>query len=128
MQSVHGTARLSDDGKVLTVTTNVKKGKRFVEKTEEYAVADAKPDPSVAFPVFSLTKKDGTVYHVGVNEYGPFCDCPNAIIREKYGAVDYCKHVRILQRASLLPKDHHANRNQEETQGIPELEGDQGTP
>ncbi len=108
MKTVHGIARLSSDGKTLTLITKVKKGKKVVEKHESYQLSDAEPDPEVAFPVVALTKKDGTVYHCGVNEWGPFCDCPNSLIREKYDVREHCKHLRGLIAHGII-KDTRRN-------------------
>ncbi len=46
---------------------------------------------------FSLRKADGTVYHLGQDEHGPACDCPDATFRERL-----CKHARALIAFKLL--------------------------
>lgn len=99
----HGVARLTHGGKLLVVTTQAKRGKKLVPNVVAYAVTDAKPDPSVAFPVYALTKEDGTVWHVSVNEWGASCDCPHATFRGGNSRVQ-CKHIAAAMATGLLPK------------------------
>ena len=62
-----------------------------------YRIADLRPDPRVAEPAYSLTKEDGTVYHVAVDEWGPRCDCADTTYRKRH-----CKHIRALQVIGFL--------------------------
>ena len=111
-----GIARL--DGKRLTITTNAKRGKKIVKLTVTYLIRDVEPDQRVAFPAFSLQKgifRDdppegvpafvplGQEYHLGVNEWGPFCDCPHATYRGANSEV-VCKHCAACIVVGLLPK------------------------
>ena len=82
---------------VLTITTR-RHGKPFVVA---YAVEDVRPDPRVASPAFSLTKEDGEVYHVSVNEWGPACSCPDATFRGHSLEVP-CKHCLAMAAVGLL--------------------------
>ena len=98
----HGTVRLSADKKQLVVVTMRKKGKKRVRHAVAYKVQDVNPDKRVANPAYSLTKLDGTVYHVAQTEFGPTCSCGDANWRgsEKRAA---CKHILSLRAVKLLP-------------------------
>jgi hypothetical protein len=48
---------------------------------------------------FALRKADGTVYHLGQDEHGPACDCPDATFRERL-----CKHARALIAFGLFDR------------------------
>lgn len=113
---VHGTASLSEDGRILTITTMRKKGTKSVPNTTQYLVEDSRPDRRVASPAFSLTKGsldvlddgeevfcpswEGEVWHVAVNEYGPTCDCQHAT----YSGSGQCKHVGAMLKLGLLDR------------------------
>jgi hypothetical protein len=111
-----GTARLHDNGDgtwELTIITQAKKtrtvkGKKVVtyEPNErKYKVADVRPDPAVASPAFSLETddKEPSVYHVGANEWGVFCDCPDHHYRRQNDRTP-CKHCKAMQAVGLLPQ------------------------
>ena len=101
MNDPHGSARLSADGATLTITTKRKRGKDLVRV---YAVKDVRPDPEVAHPAYSLTTEEGEVYHVGANEWGVFCDCPDHHYRRQNDQTP-CKHCKSLMAVGLLPKE-----------------------
>jgi len=103
------TAKLSEDGKLLTITID--------KKTWHYLVERLEPDPKVAFPAFSLrklllpkttTKGDGTpnldfiqsneIRHVCVDEWGARCDCEDCVYRGHA-----CKHILALRAVGLIP-------------------------
>lgn len=98
---VTGSARLSEDGKTLTITTQPKRRKKPLVVT--YTVERLDPDPEVANPAFRLLKEDGEFYDVHVDEWGPMCSCPHATFRGANSKVP-CKHVLALQAVRLIPK------------------------
>lgn len=99
----HGMARLEDGGKKLVITTMARRGKTFVPNVQTYVVEDCRPDPEVCSPAFSLTKETGEVYHCGANEFGVFCDCPQANYRGANSRV-MCKHCAGMCAVGLLPR------------------------
>lgn len=99
IKAPHGTANYADG--VLTITTHVKRGKKFVENKRVYTVTDLHPDARVAFPAFRLTKEDGEAYDVAMTEYGPVCSCPHATFRGHSSQVQ-CKHVAAMCAVKLL--------------------------
>lgn len=107
MKSSHGLARLSEDGKTLTITVQVKKGKRYVDKVDSYEVEKVDSDPRCAEPVIALKKTDGEVYHISFAEFGIRCDCPSGEIRERYGSTG-CKHAKACVAVGLIPGGSHA--------------------
>lgn len=91
----------------------------MVDNIQTYLVEDARPDPMVCSPAFRLTKgrvitdafdpspyclgefePSGEVYHVGFNEWGPFCDCGHATFRGS-NSMEVCKHAKSVK--ALLP-------------------------
>jgi hypothetical protein len=118
MKEPTGTANYS--GNLLIVTVPAKQGKQTKPLTTRYLVEDVKPDRSVAYPAYSLTKvepneagefvpviaKDGTgvVYHVAVQAFGPTCDCEDFECRVNRGLKRRCKHIASMQAKGLLPK------------------------
>ena len=101
MTPSHGSARYDPETGILTVTTMRKRGKRSVPLVVSYRVEDARPDPKVAFPVFSLTKESGEMYHVSQDQWGLHCDCRSGEIREKYGSTN-CKHAAACAACGLF--------------------------
>lgn len=129
---IHGTVKLSKDGKILTITTQAKRGTKMVDNVQNYLVEDSCPDVRVASPAFKLTKViivarasdmsaealdsgasaeiqlTGKVYHVGFNEWGPFCDCAHATFRGS-NSMAVCKHclaIKTVLSLLLAIKDH----------------------
>lgn len=93
----HGTVRF--EAGILTITAKLD-GKEVVTA---YKVEDVRPDKRIANPAYSLTKDDGTVYHVAVTQWGPACDCPdNTYRRERTG--EACKHLRACMAVGLIPE------------------------
>ncbi len=88
---LHGRARL-----VLFIA------KEGDETLTPYVVKLVSTDGKVAdHPAISLTKDDGTVYHLHRNQWGFHCDCPQFNFRSsKDGKA--CKHCKAVQ-AALLP-------------------------
>ena len=82
-------ARTSHAGKVLWITQD--------GKIDLYVVEDARPDPSVAFPVLHLTKADGTQYTVSVDQFGAACTCPDCTYRQHA-----CRHIKALRAVQLI--------------------------
>lgn len=125
---IRGKARLSDDGRFLTITTMAKKGSKYVENVQTYLVTDVRPDPRVAYPAYALAKGKivqakelpitedkyaysdteefvltGEVWHVSVNpKWGLDCDCPHRTFHPNAPA---CKHAKAAQAVGLLPKE-----------------------
>ena len=108
----HGTARYEDG--ILTITTLAKRGPKMVPNRVQYRVCDVRPDPRVADTAFALHRGilemteegpeflvDGTVYHLGLNELGPFCDCGHANFRGA-NSREVCKHCLSLVAVGLL--------------------------
>lgn len=52
--------------------------------------------------VWRLSKTDGETYVVGVDKYGPTCDCGDYVFRHQNTPGPYCKHIKALQYLSLL--------------------------
>jgi hypothetical protein len=98
---VHGTTKLVEKFGVQFL--QITRGK----KTVEYRVVDHKPDPRVAFPAFKLVKEDGESYDVGMNEFGPFCSCPDSDYRRRA-----CKHLKAAQAVGLIPREPEYEANQ----------------
>jgi hypothetical protein len=46
--------------------------------------------------LYSLTKSDGTTYHVHEDEHGIACDCPDYVWKREGLDPQGCKHVRAL--------------------------------
>jgi hypothetical protein len=101
-QPPNGSARLKDN--ILTVTVQRKRGKKTVPLVVTYKVEDANPDPRCAYPVYSLTKDNGEVYHASVDTWGVRCDCVDGELREKRGS-GICKHAAALMAVGKIPKE-----------------------
>lgn len=99
----HGTVSLSADCKTLTITTQIKRGKKTEIKVVAYTVEDLRPQKQVAFPAFRLTKTDGEFYDVAIVGGFATCTCPHATYRGGNSRVP-CKHYLALQAVQLLPK------------------------
>ncbi len=134
MKDVHGTCNYDPETRILTITVDVKKGKKIVQNKQHYRVTNVNPDVRVADPAFELAKgeimqpspdelalivdaKDhfvpsGEVYHVHKDAFSIHCDCPQGEIREKYNVPERCKHAKCLIKIGLI-KDDHAARPQE---------------
>lgn len=83
----HGKAKL--DGEVLTVTLGKKETKYVVKEIKNGALP---------CKMFSLTKDDGEVIHVGMDQNEVFCDCKSST----YRPYEPCKHIRILRAVGLM--------------------------
>lgn len=113
---------------ILKIVTQAKRGKKFVPHTTYYLVEDARPDPAVASPAYSLTKgelvtaaafmsaaalesgaseefvRSKEVYHVSFSEWGWRCDCPHGTYRGANSEA-CCKHTLAVSKvAHLLPR------------------------
>lgn len=128
MKEIHGTARISEDRRILTIITPAKRGKKIVENKQTYLVEDVRPDPRVCSPAFKLTKgnvftnaadmtpaglesgakeelipsENGEVWHVQQNEYGVMCDCPHATFRGA-NSREPCKHTKAMIAVGFFP-------------------------
>lgn len=122
---IHGTVKLSKDGRILTITTQAKRGAKMVDNVQNYLVEDSFPDVRVASPAFKLTKvmivarasdmsaealesgasaeikPTGDVYHVHFDEWGVHCDCAHAVYRGK-NSREVCKHCLAIQKVIPL--------------------------
>lgn len=108
MSTVHGSARLTNDGKLLTVATyrkvKRKDGDKMMPNVVVYVVEDARPDRAVANPAIRLTKEDGENWVVHKDEWGISCSCPHSTF-SKNG--ELCKHAKACIAVRLMPKPEH---------------------
>jgi hypothetical protein len=123
-KEVHGSARLSEDGKYLTITVQAKRGAKYIENKQVYLVEDVNPHPNVANPAYSLTKGTLTktfevddaghevevtefvptseVWHVSVGPWGPDCDCPHRTFNPNS---PICKHGKAMVAVGKLSEN-----------------------
>ena len=66
-----------------------------------YDVRPIAPGDDSVLKAFRLTR-DGHVYDIALNSYGPTCDCPDFIFRRDGLDPEGCLHIRAMIAVGIL--------------------------